>query len=282
MSAHLSNNDPQKRERETIFRLFAFMDLPHLIKTHYSIYSRFYIVGKNLPYHYFLNKKHDIGDIDVCLIPYKSSLNHETITISPNLEKIFGIEVKTMAYGLNNKIKSPKFKFEKNSKQDLIQAKARKQANKLIQNGFDDVSLLYLLTTEPSISENGNISDWFLAGERALQASDFCNKYLYFDKSDKFSTLGIFIGSLYPKIEIYSNTSTHIEYFIAEQNSNTNRENSFRKAFENKINSLFPIEVPLVRFPVQIRACSNQECRNIYLLFQGDNFLCPICNFEPY
>lgn len=282
MLEHLSNIDAQKREREAIFRLFAILGLPSLIETHYSINSRFYIVGQNLPYHYFLDEKHVRGDIDICLIPCKPLPNYETISFSPNLDKLFGIEVKTMGYSLNDIIKSAKYTSEQNPQHDKKQRKARKQANKLIQNGFDDVSLLYLLTTEPLESKYGDINDWFEAGDRAIQASDIVNQYLFFDKDDNFSTFGIFIGSINQKLETYSGTSTHKEYFIAEQNTLTNRENEFRKAFEKKIRSLFPINVPIKRFPIQIRACSNPNCRNIYVLFQGENKLCPKCNSLPY
>ena len=121
MFTHLSNIDSQEREKKTIFDLFAITTLPGELENFYNIYSRYYIIGINIPYHYILNGKHNIGDIDVCLIPCLQSPFNEVKIINPNLNKIFGIEVKTMAYLLDGKIKSAKFKFSNNLDSDSIQ-----------------------------------------------------------------------------------------------------------------------------------------------------------------
>ncbi|MBM2813794.1 MAG: hypothetical protein HW421_556 [Ignavibacteria bacterium] len=174
---------------------------------------------------------------------------------------------------MNNEIKS--IKLNK-------QWKFRKQAQNLCKTGFNDACLLYIITTEPEKSVYGNINDWFIASDRASASLDKIKDKFDFQVNDKFSTIGLFIGSLESMIEPFANSQIHKIFHSVNRDQNNDRQNDFRLAFEKKIGKLFPIEVSLACFPIQIRACSNQSCKNIYPLSRGVQLNCPICGSSPY
>lgn len=272
-TSHLSDTNPQQRESETIFRLFGILE--NLSLDVGQGVSKNYIVGINIPFTCIMSrnqlKKNNLkdGDIDVCFIPLNENLHVGKNSVTPNFDRIIAIEVKTMGFDINDGIKSPKFN----------QSCYRKQADKLCQLGFNDVSLLYIIGTTPLEGSTGSFSDCVIASNISYSALEKFYPTIVVNEKDRFSTLGYGFGTVETHFEPYTGGTSKQTYHQVAPNTTTDRGHLFRMAFEKKVGLLFPHEHEFTRFPIVMRGC--ESCKKLTLFPQGEKEPCPHCN-EPY
>lgn len=274
-TSHLSDMNPQYRESETIFRMFGINE------THSSDVGlnglKNYIVGINIPFTCIMSrnqlKKNNLkdGDIDVCFIPLNENLHVGKNTVTPNFDRIIAIEVKTMGYDINVGIKSPK----------VNQSYYREQADKLCQLGFNDVSLLYIISTTPLEGSTGSFSDCVMASNISYSALEEIRPTIEVNSNDRFSTLGYGFGTVETHFEPYTGGTSKQIYHQVAPNMTTDREHPFRIAFEKKVGGLFQHEHEFTRFPIVMRGCDSCKNKKLTLFPQGEKEPCPVCS-KPY
>lgn len=266
---HLSDIDPKLRESESIFRFFCVKGCPFQIAKLSP--NGNYVVGMNIPFTCIMTRaklaEHNLkdGDIDICLIPLNENFQIETNIVTPDLDNIIGIEVKTMVLANNDEIISPKNN----------QPAYREQTVKLCQMGFNDVKLLYIVPTEPLAGSTGSFQDCVTASLRANLALEKIAPIILTDDSDLFSTLGFSFGIVGSSPGGHDGGQCLKEYYKVRPNILKDRSNPFRQAFEKKVEALFPYEIEHTRFPIQMRGC--RKCRKLFLFPQGETPVCPKC-----
>lgn len=266
---HLSDMNSQYRESETIFRMFGICETYSLDMG--LIRLKNCIVGINIPFTCIMSRnqldKYNLkdGDIDVCLIPVCENLHVGKNVVNPNFDRIIVIEVKTMGFDKNNGIKSPKEN----------QSYYRKQADKLCQLGFNDVSLLYIVSTSPLEGSTGSFSDCVMASNISYQALEEISPTIEVNSNDRFSTISYGFGTVETYFEPYTGGTSKQIYHQVAPNTTTDRVHPFRIAFEKKVGKLFPHEHEFTRFPILMRGCAS--CKKLALFPQGEKGHCTNC-----
>lgn len=266
---HLYEVDSQERESESIYLHFCINGIPFNIEN--FNFTRNYLIGVNIPFQCILKKnklvEHNIndGDIDICLIPLIESFSNDAQIFAPNFDTIIAIEVKQMAFDLDDNIISPK----------PNQQYYREQASKLCQLGFNEVILLYIVSTQPIKGSTGSFRDCLAANGRAESALEKIKPFIVVNSEDLFSTKIFVFGSVESSPGPYSGSPVLGEYPFVPSNTLKDRSNPFRQTFENKVAKLFPHSIHPARFPIQMRGCKS--CRRLYLFPQAEKENCPDC-----